>query len=193
MRYFQYFPPIEYKTSEVIDGQFRTITRAIPNMTVRLQIAALTDEFLPHEWYRIQDRDRPDTLAAQWYGSSQYAWVILLTNNMRDWYDWPMTTVEFLEYIQRKYESTPGARNGLEVSQDDSGVGIYQRIWEKSTGERLVVDATTYATLPNTERTIITWYQKEEWDNDRRRDIKRLTLDALAVIVRQFQDSVKRA
>lgn len=100
MRYFQYFPTLTYRTTEIQNGLPQEIVRSVPNMTVRLQSIA---ELGAYEWYQIQDRDRADTLAAQWYGSSKYAWVVMLSNNMRDLYDWPMTNLEFYDYMNKKY------------------------------------------------------------------------------------------
>ena len=119
MRYFQYFPTLNYRTTEIQNGLPQEIIRAVPNMLVRLQS---TIDFGAYDWYKIQDRDRPDLLGAQWYGDSQYAWVVLLTNNMRDLYDWPMTNLEFHDYMAQKYESVAGARDGVEQSQNT----IYQ-------------------------------------------------------------------
>lgn len=189
MRYFQKFPMIPYNTTEIFDGHPRRVQRVIPNMTIKLKIEQLRDRLLEHEWYRVQDRDRPDTLATQWYGSSEYAWVVLLANNMRDWYDWPLTNTEFYDYMNRKYESSDGARDGVIVSQD-SVTGIYQRIWNTPNGERLVVDATAYALLPTSEKELVTNYTKEDEDNDRRRDVKRLTLAAFGKVVDEFNVAV---
>ena len=91
MRYFQKFPTVNYQTTEIENGLPHAMNRTVPNMSVRLQS---TLELGGYEWYKIQDRDRADLLSAQWYGDSQYSWVILLSNNMRDLYDWPMTNLD---------------------------------------------------------------------------------------------------
>jgi len=191
MRYFQKFPSVSYNTTEIFDGVSRRVNRVVPNMTVTLKISQLANELLPHEWHRIRERDRPDTLAAQWYGSSEYAWVILLSNNMRDWYDWPLTAPDFYNYMNRKYESSEGAADGVIRSQSEVD-GIYQRIWKTPGGQRLVVDATAYALLPAVEKEIVTQYDKESEDNDRRRDVKRLTLDAFSEVVTEFTRLMKQ-
>lgn len=190
MRYFQKFPRIPYTTTEILDGVPRRMNRLVPNMTVTLQLSQARESLLAHEWYRIQDRDRPDTLAAQWYGSSEYAWVILLSNRMRDWYDWPLTNPEFYAYMSRKYETTEGARDGVAWSQDQVE-GVYQRVWKTSDNQRLVVDATAFALLPLAEREIVTYYDMESELNDRKRDIKRLTEESFMTVTRQFDEAMK--
>lgn len=100
MRFFQRFPTVTYTTTEVVDGIEQTLLRTVPNMTARFAVDMTAGSFT---YYTVQDRDRPDTLAAQWYGSSRYTWVVLLSNNMRDLYDWPMSSKEFADYITTKY------------------------------------------------------------------------------------------
>jgi hypothetical protein len=181
MRYFQNFPTLAYRANEIQNGLSQEVIRSVPNMTVRLQSIA---ELGAYEWYRIQDRDRADTLAAQWYGSSQYSWVVMLSNNMRDLYDWPMTNLEFHDYIVKKYESATGVGDGTQQSQDT----VYQYLWiNADTGQELVVDATLYAEIPLLQRRQISVYDHESNLNDRRRDIKRLLPDTFQSFLRQFQ------
>jgi len=186
MRYFQKFPTLNYRTTEIQNGLPQEIFRTVPNMTVRLQSVLNLGGY---EWYKIQDRDRPDLLAAQWYDSSEYAWVVMLSNNMRDLYDWPMTNLEFHDYMAKKYqtydENGVGQNNGVEQSQ----ITIHQYLWINSdTGQELVVDEIFYAALSSYERRQMSVYNYEEQLNDKRRDIKRLFPDTFRLLLRQFQE-----
>lgn len=181
MRYFQQFPTLNYRSIEVQNGLPREVIRTVPNMLVRLQS---TVELGAYEWYKVQDRDRPDLLAAQWYDDSQYAWVVMLSNNMRDMYDWPMTNLEFHDYMAKKYETDPGLLDGIAESQNS----VYQYLWKNpDTEQDLVVDATLYATLESDRRSQVSIYEYEEKLNDKRRDIKRLFPDTFQLLLRQFQ------
>ena len=52
----------------------------------------------------IKDGVRPDKLAYDLYGKSEYDWVILLTNKIKNLYnDWPLDQTAFETYISRKY------------------------------------------------------------------------------------------
>jgi len=54
----------------------------------------------------IKDGARPDQIAASVYGDSQYDWVILVTNKIKNIYnDWPLPQKEFEDYIFAKYEN----------------------------------------------------------------------------------------
>lgn len=150
-------------------------------MTVQLRS---TVELGAYEWYKIQDRDRADILAAQWYGDSRYSWVVMLSNNMRDLYDWPLTNREFYDYMAKKYESCNECADGNEQSQD----AIYQYVWKNpDTGQDLIIDSTLYAATPSDQRRQISVYDYETELNDARRDIKRLLPTTFQSFLRQFQ------
>lgn len=194
MRYFQKFPTINYQTTEIENGVSRGLTRIVPNMTVRLQS---TIEMGAYEWYKIQDRDRPDLLAAEWYGSSQYAWVILLSNDMRDLYDWPMSNLEFHDYIAKKYQTFDeegiGQNDGVAESQNT----IYQYLWNNpDTNQELVIDLHWYQennpdaippAIPAYQKRSVSVYAYETQLNDKRRDIKRLYPETFQRLLRQFE------
>ncbi len=185
MRYFQQFPTVAYRTTEIINELPQQFVRSVPNMGVRFKFDDLASDY---QWYQIVDRDRPDTLAAQWYGSSEYTWVVLLSNDMKDMYDWPMGELEFYTYMNRKYESPEGTRNGVVESQ----ATVHQYLWTDPTSElELEVDATLYATKPETQVRQVSVYDYENDLNDKRRDIKRLIQPAFQSFVAQFSQLVK--
>jgi hypothetical protein len=192
MKYFQSFPRIAYKTTEIDNGISQTFVRVVPNMTLRFDVSYQAGSY---EWYRIQEHDRPDTLAAQWYGSTRYTWVVLLSNNMHDLYDWPLTPLQFYNYISRKYESVEGARDGIAVAS--STETPYQYLWTEPTSfQELVVDKAFYdaklATTLETDESlrVKTLYDYESELNDKRHNVKRLLPDTFASFVRQFIDGV---
>lgn len=54
--------------------------------------------------YKIIGDERPEQVAQKVYGSPEYDWVILTTNNIiniRD--EWPISNEEFNRYLERKY------------------------------------------------------------------------------------------
>lgn len=188
MRYFQDFPKIDYSMLEATGGVYRRVTRTVPNMTARLALDIQNDRNLEYETYRIVDTDRPDTIAAQMYGAARYAWVIMLSNNMRDWYDWPLTDNEFLAYMNAKYETSAGANDGYDASKSI----VHERIWTTTDGQELVVDETAYNELSPAERSMVTKFTHEYDANDAKRSIKIPSLASLPTIIQQFADAVSR-
>lgn len=192
MQYFTKFPTVNYRAVEIQDGLPQEIIRNVPNMTARLQSAIDAGAY---DWYKVQDRDRPDLLAAQWYGASRYVWVILLSNNMRDLYDWPMTNLEFHDYMAKKYqtyEDGVGQNNGVTESQDTP----YQYLWSNpATGQELIIDQHWYnetdpeaypPPIPFDQKREISVYDYESLLNDQRRDIKQLYPQTFQNLLRQF-------
>ena len=58
--------------------------------------------------YTVTEGERPDTIAHQYYDDSRYSWLVYMSNAMFDpYYDWPLTTNEFENFINEKY----GQRN----------------------------------------------------------------------------------
>jgi len=188
MQYFTKFPRIVYTMQETAEGGVSIISRSIPNMTVRLQMSIFSSPSMGFETLTIKDRDRPDTLAAELYGESEYAWIILLANNMRDWYDWPLDDLEFSRYMKGKYESSPGADDGDIVAHNT----IAKYVWTLSDGQTLNVDAIAYADLPLEEKSSITVYDQEYRDNDLRRTIRVPPVTQLERIVREFEALVAK-
>ena len=56
--------------------------------------------------YKIKGDDRPDNVAQELYGNSDLDWVVLASNNIINVYDeWPMTQVNFENYLLDKYQT----------------------------------------------------------------------------------------
>ena len=62
------------------------------------------DNFHP---YILEEWERPDTVAADYYGDSKYYWIVLMSNDIVDpYYDWPLGYHDFLKYLENKYKMT---------------------------------------------------------------------------------------
>ena len=56
--------------------------------------------------YVIQEGYRPDMVAYEEYGNSEYDWVVYLSNNIVDpYYDWPIDSNNFRGYLEAKYNT----------------------------------------------------------------------------------------
>lgn len=57
-----------------------------------------------YEKYKIIGNDRPDNVAEKVYGNPDLDWLVLLTNNIIDFYnEWPMSDTEFYDHLTQKY------------------------------------------------------------------------------------------
>ena len=79
----------------------------VNNILVKIAINDLTKKYTTVFYpYVIKEGERPDIIAADYYGDARYDWLIYLCNNITDpYYQWPLTTNEFNNFINKKYGS----------------------------------------------------------------------------------------
>ena len=96
------------------NGNLKLVTDLMTRVKVRDKIL---NEAMLYDSYDVPSGERPEDTAFKHFGSSQYHWVILLTNNMTDsYYDWPLSEQDFESYIIDKY-TNPDAIHHYEVTQ----------------------------------------------------------------------------
>ena len=153
MKYFKNIPTIQYG-----EHVMKNLT-----VTVGLVDKVLTkfNAFYP---YVVKDGERPDTVAYNYYGSSNYVWLVFLSNNIVDpYYDWPMTQTQLDSHVIRKYGSISDAQGKVNSYID----GL--------TGNEFSPDSFSYTASSITNNwTAISCYTKEQNDNEDRRQIQLL-------------------
>jgi len=114
---------LKYKKNKY-DGKYIQIK----NIFSRIKII---DDVLPgattFEDYFIQDGERPDTVAYDYYGDSGLDWIILIINNIKNVYeDWPMTTTVLNEYVAKKYTNAGDVHHYETLQQTYNGTIILE-------------------------------------------------------------------
>ena len=116
MKYFENFPTIVYEGQKVKD-----ITRRNSFTSV---VASNPMVYLP---YTVTEGQRPEDIAKSYYGSTDYTWLVMMSNNIIDpYHQWPMAELDFNNYLIDKYGSVSG-RVGEEVvewTKEDNGDNI---------------------------------------------------------------------
>jgi hypothetical protein len=116
VKYFENFPTIEYEGQRV-----RDITRR--NSFTKL-VSTNPLLFLP---YTVREGERPEDIANFYYGSTNYVWLVYISNNIIDpYHQWPMAEADFNNYLIEKYGEQSG-RIGEEVvdwTKEDNGENI---------------------------------------------------------------------
>ncbi len=98
-QFFKNFPIIQY------DGI--SLRNIILKSKILSEIISRNEIFHP---LTIEDGERPDTVAYDYYGDSELYWIVFFSNNIVDpYYDWPMTQAEFRSYIVAKYGTVQAA------------------------------------------------------------------------------------
>ena len=110
--YFQNFPFIPYDS--VGNGDFKLVTNLLKRVALRTKVrtnAALFDT------YNVKEGQTPEMIADKLYGDPNLHWIVMYVNNITDRYhQWPLTTPQFLAFINDKY-SNPDGLHHYEITQ----------------------------------------------------------------------------
>lgn len=102
--YFENFPTINYQGRNVRDITRRN--KFLKSVTTNPLL------FLP---YTVKEGERPENIAYNYYGSTDYTWLVYLSNNIVDpYHQWPLSEEDFHKYLIQKYEAQ-SLRTGYEV------------------------------------------------------------------------------
>ena len=94
--FFKAMPRMSYKT----DGK----TIATKDIFRRVGLDRQINSTLALEAYYVSDGETPDILANNFYGSSNYHWVLLLVNDIVNPYEeWPRREAELFDFTESKY------------------------------------------------------------------------------------------
>ena len=172
MYYFRELPNLEYQsflsTSKGSDEYL-----LVKNVFRRVKLRDdLQNVFTIFNKYQIQEGARPDTVAEELYGSSQYDWVVLIGAgiiNVRN--EWPLSDRDIYRYSEQLYGNDLNAVHHYETTEvkDSNGRLILP--------EGKIVDSNF--TIPNPNIPIqtlnpvvgISNYEYEVRKNNKKRDI----------------------
>jgi len=131
-RYFSRFPLVDYNGSPA------------KNILARVDFTEETkrDIYSNFDYVIQDDLIRPDFLSYTYYDSSQYDWMIYLSNNVVDpYYDYYLSADDFEKYIVGKYGTTSSAREKILFYRND---------W--SSDESLIPEATYNSLQPEIKK-----------------------------------------
>jgi hypothetical protein len=172
MSYFRELPNLEYQsflsTSKGSDEYL-----LVKNIFRRVKLRDdLQNVFTIFNKYQIQEGARPDTVAEELYGSSQYDWVVLITAgivNVRN--EWPLSDRDIYRYSEQLYGNDLNAVHHYETTEVKDSRG--RLIFPASK----IVDSTFTIPDPNIPvQTLnpvvgISNYEYEVRKNNKKRDI----------------------
>jgi hypothetical protein len=116
--YFNFVPNFQYINPVQTGGKKKQYVEA-KNLFVRMKIKdSVADYATNFRKYDIKEGQRPDNVALELYGDSNYDWVVLLTANIinaRD--EWPLSTRLLYDYAADKYEEDLNATRHYETKE----------------------------------------------------------------------------
>jgi len=124
--YFKNFPTVAYGGS------------LVTNIIARVKIdSALRDKIAVFFPYTVQDGERPDTIANNYYEDPNFAWLIYYANETLDpYFEWPLSSNEFFSFIQQKYGS---------VAKAQDTIVFFRNNWQ---ADETIINPGAYNSLP---------------------------------------------
>ena len=103
--YFSYLPNIELAVRPIQFPWSEQQYKVAKNIFRRFKINdSALDTAMYFRKLTVIDADRPDVISQKVYGTSDYDWVILMSNNViNPYFDWPMSQPVLDDYINQKY------------------------------------------------------------------------------------------
>lgn len=159
MSIFSFYPKVSYKVNDY--DYFKAI-----DLTTSIRIKDYFKNYrgILYTPYVVKDGERPDNVAYKFYGDPNLDWVVLLSNEMYNVYeDWPLSSIQFENYIIDKYGSISYAMSTTKYHYDR---------------DRNIVDETAFNALsPSEQGPIETVYQWENRKNINKSKIKLVKQD----------------
>ena len=174
--YFKSFPVIPYDSKG--DLQFKDVTNLLRRVGMRTKLK--TNTFL-YDTYSVKEGETPEMIAHKLYGDSELHWIVLLVNEITDRYhQWPMSGMQFLDYINDKY-SNPDGIHHYETTQTSGDTKIKIEVEND-------VDEDAYTGL-----TPITNREYEENEQDKKKKIRLVDPNFVGQFVDEFEKLMKES
>jgi len=165
--YFNTLPKIRYKN--IIDKNNVTLVTDILRR-VKIRTPALQNLVL-FDTYDVPSGETPEMTAFKHFGSTEYHWIILMTNDITNIYtQWPLSENAFSDYLMDKYGDDVDAVHHYEINQTSGDTTKVLQVASSQSG------ATT-----------VTNREYEERLQDERRKIRLLDRSYLKTFVEEFE------
>ena len=173
MKYFNTLP-------KVVTTDNNNNNIILTNLLARVNvIPELLKNPLLYYSYDIQEGETPEITALKHFGSPYYHWVILLTNDITDrFYGWPLSTYEFEQFINDKYDN-PDSIHHYEIDQSSGSV---KNLGPSDYSYKIEVNSDTPFAVSVSNR------EYEQRIQDQKRQIKLLNPAYLTILLEEFEN-----
>ena len=175
MSFFSNFPTIEV---DVLDDGTKT---TFLEVTRKVRFYDLIKRYnVTFDYYDVQSGQTPEFLANAFYNDPKLHWVLLLANNVVDYYhDWPMSNATFDRNIQELYDN-PDAVHHYEVKQTSG-----------DTTKIIEIPNDSANTIPE-DAVIITNYEYQQKAEDNKRQIRVIKPEFIPQIKREIRQLLRK-
>jgi len=175
--FFEQFPKIAYDISG--NKNFKLVTDIFRRIKIRSNIA---DNVSLYSTYDVPSGETPETTSFKHFGTTDYHWIILLTNNITDrYYGWPLSEQDFEAYVTSKYDN-PSTVHHYEKTQS-SGSQTSNGPFDYS--HKIEVNSTEVGAEA------VSNYEYERRLQDEKRNIKLLDPNYLPLFLEEFEKLVR--
>ena len=174
--YFKGFPTIQYDINGTEPNQYKTITNIMQRYVLKESVLEDITVYYP---YQVLEGERPDIVSYNYYGTTDYAYLILLVNKIKDpLFEWPLSIQQFDSYIVHKYGSVSNAMGITKYYYQIIRAEVPATSYSVRVPElKYVVDETTYNALSSGDKTSISAWTWESDLMDEKRSIKLVNRD----------------
>jgi len=173
MAYFKQFPKVLY------DVRGNGVQQTMTDITRRVRFKDyMKRNYVNFDFYDVKSGETPEYIANEFYGEPELHWVILLTNDILDFYtDWPMTTDQFERYVKSKYDDIDAIHH-YEYAQESGDTTITIELPNES------------ATTIPVGATAVTNYEYEEAIQEQKRRIRLIQPRFIGQIKNEFKNKM---
>jgi len=179
--YFDTFPVIIYDS--VGQGNYKDVTNLLRRVAMRSKVKS---NALIFDTYDVKEGETPEMIADKLYDDPQLHWIVLLLNDITDRYhQWPMSTPQFLAFINDKYDNVDDVHH-YTIAQSSGDTDTKIEVYKNSalyTG-----DSDFYASAST-----VTNFEYEENQQDEKRKIRLLDPKYINQFVTEFKSIMKES
>ena len=170
--YFNSFPKVFYSSTGKTNDE-KLVTHILKRVAIK---DSIEDDMLLMDRHIVRENETPEVVSHKHFGSAQYHWVILLTNNIIDrYYDWPLTTPQFNQFLVDKYGANVDGAHHYEITQTSGPTTSLDA------SHLIQVNAGTSGAVTVTNR------EFEQRQQDKKREIRLLAPAYLARFIEEFK------
>ena len=168
--FFRNYPTGFYNIDKVKPVRGTFSTNILTRIKAKPEIFKNVFTYYP---YRVEEFERPDTLASKYYGSSDFTFLIFLANDITDpMYEWPLFGDDFENLIIEKYGSVADARTGIHHYEKILRSEVPSSADQPKVLEKVaIIDKETYDDTAEASRKIIYNYDYEVIENNKKKNI----------------------
>jgi len=171
--FFEQFPKITYDIAG--NKNYKLVTDIFRRIKIRSNIA---DNVSLFSTYDVPAGETPEITSFKHFGTTDYHWIILITNNITDrYYGWPLNEQDFESYVSSKYDN-PAAVHHYEKTQSS---GPQTSNGPSDYSHKIEVNSTEVGAES------VSNYEYERRLQDEKRNIKLLDPNYLPLFLEEFE------